>query len=306
MDLSVIIPVWNEEENIQPLYKKLTSVLAKTKKKYEILFVDDGSRDKTPDALFKINKKDKHVRVIQFRAHLGKSDALSTGFQKAKGKLIITMDGDLQDDPSEIPNFIKKQKEGYDLVVGWKHKRNDPITKLIPSKFFNKLTSWITGAKVHDSNCCYKIFTKDVMEDLKIYGELHRYIPALAQWNGYKITEIKVKHNPRLYGNSKYGVSRLIKGFMDLITIKFLNTYGKRPMHLFGTLGAIFLLIGFIINLYLVYVWVFLSELIGNRPLLTLGVLLMVIGAQFMSIGLLGEMIVDKESETKKRIRKQV
>jgi len=299
MNISVVIPVWNEEENIRPLHKRLSEVMRKTGKEYEIIFVNDGSTDHTAKAIDSLKSKDRHVKVVWFRTHRGKSDALSAGFAAAKGGHIITMDGDLQDEPNEIPNFIRKINEGYDMVVGWKYRRHDPVTKRLPSKFFNELTAWITGLKIHDSNCCFKIFKREVANDIKVYGELHRYIPALAHWKGYKVTEIRVQHNPRAFGKSKYGLGRLVKGMLDLVTIKFLNSYGKRPMHLFGSIGILSLLAGFITSLYLLYLKLGLMEDIGNRPLLILGVLLMVLGVQFISIGLLGEMIVSNSKDKK-------
>jgi len=253
MDISVVIPVWNEEENIRPLHRQLSSVMNKTKKNYEIIFVDDGSTDQTRKAIESLMKKDRRLKLVKFRRHSGKSDALSAGFEKAAGRYIITMDGDLQDDPREIPNFIRKINQGYDMVVGWKFKRHDPITKRLPSRFFNWLTARISGLPIHDSNCGFKMFRREAAEDISLYGELHRYIPALAHWQGYRVTEIKVEHHPRAFGKSKYGISRLVKGMLDLVTIKFLDTYGKRPMHLFGSLGIFSLTAGFLVNLYLVF-----------------------------------------------------
>ncbi len=296
-DISIIIPVWNEEDNIKPLHKALNQVMRKTNKYYEIIFIDDGSTDNTAKAIKSLGRKDRHIHLISFRRNFGKSAALLAGFEKAKGKFIITMDGDMQDDPNEIPNFIRKMNEGYDMVVGWRFKRQDSVTKRLASKFFNRLAACITGLNIHDSNCCFKMLTRDVVKEMKMYGELHRYIPALAHWRGFRVTEIKVQHHPRVYGKSKYGVGRLVKGMLDLITIKFLNSYGKRPMHIFGSLGIISLLAGLIINLYLFYIRIFLFEPIGHRPLLILGVLLMVLGVQFISIGLLGEMIASRSEE---------
>ena len=290
MKLSIIIPVWNEEENIQSLYNKLKTILIGD---YEILFVDDGSTDGTYHFLNNTRRKDSKLKIIRFKKNSGKSAALSMGFKHAKGDIIITMDGDLQDDPEEIPNFIEKIKEGYDLVVGWKYKRQDPLSKRIPSKFFNFLIKILTGVKIHDSNCCFKAYKKEVLKNLKIYGELHRYIPSLVHWKGFKITEIKVKHHKRLHGKSKYGISRLLKGFLDLLTIKFLIKYSKKPLHFFGSIGIISFLVGTMISLYLLYEKYFLDLNIGSRPLLILGVLCVIIGIQFICLGLLGEMILN-------------
>nr|MCK4930353.1 glycosyltransferase family 2 protein [Nanoarchaeota archaeon] len=291
MNISIVIPVYNEEKNIIILYKLLKSVLSKYQ--YEMIFVDDGSVDNTSSVIKDISKKDKKVKLISFQRNYGKSDALSAGFDNAKGDIIITLDGDLQDNPKEIPRFIEKLNQGYDLVVGWKFKRKDPLTKIIPSKFFNLLTSFLTKVKIHDMNCGFKAYKKKVIENINVYGELHRYIPALAFWKGYKIGEIKVKHHPRRYGKSKYGVSRLFKGFMDLITVKFLMSYGRRPLHLFGLTGLLCFFLGIVSGLYLTYLW-FKGIVIGDRPLLMLAVLLIVLGVQFISLGLLGDMIISE------------
>lgn len=297
MELSIVIPVWNEEENVSKLHKEIKKSI-KTKTNYEILFVDDGSSDKTYSELKKLKRTDSKIRIIKMRQHVGKSAALSEGFKNAKGKFIITMDGDLQDDPAEIPKFIKHiKKYDLDLVVGWKHKRQDPITKRWPSKIFNKLTAWLTGVKIHDSNCCFKIYRNEVVKNINVYGELHRYIPALAHWKGFKVGEMKVNHKPRRYGKSKYGIMRLLIGFLDLISVKFIISYSKKPMHLFGSIGVISLLIGFLVNLYLLLLKILYNATIGDRPLLMLGILLMVLGVQFISLGLIGELIIHVNSE---------
>ncbi len=295
-DVTVIVPVYNEEESIDPLYNELKPVLNGLKKQYEIIFVNDGSTDGSRQILRKLNKRDRNLRVIEFRRNFGKSAALAEGFRKAEGEIVITLDGDLQDDPREIPAFISKINEGFDLVVGWKHKRRDPLTKRIPSKIFNALTVYLTGVKVHDSNCCFKAYRREAVEKLKIYGELHRYIPALLHWKGYRVTEIKVKHRKRIYGKTKYGVMRLFKGLLDLITVKFLISYANRPLHFFGGMGMISFLLGSAVGIYLMYLK-FLNYAIGDRPLLILAVLLIILGMQFISIGLLGEMIVSGNKE---------
>lgn len=285
--ISIVIPVMNEQDNVTELYNQLKPVLSKTGE-YEILFIDDGSRDETAKRIKEI--KDKNVRLIQFQRNFGKAAALSCGFKESKGDLIITMDGDLQDDPKEIPRFIEKLKE-FDVVSGWKFKRYDPITKTMPSKFFNWLTKQITGVNIHDSNCGFKAYRRYVVENLDIYGELHRYIPALAHRKGYSIGEIKVEHHARKHGTSKYGVGRLLKGFLDLITVEFLIDYTKRPLHFFGSIGIISGGFGFLICLYLVNLWI-QSVHIGDRPLLMLGILLIIMGVQFIAIGLMGELMV--------------
>ena len=296
--ISIVVPVFNEEENLPELYSELEKILKKLNKSYEIIFVDDGSTDNSFKVLNEIKKKDRNVKIIKLRRNFGKSTALSIGLKKAQGEIIITLDADLQDNPNEIPKFLKKIDEGYDLVVGWRFKRKDPITKKLPSKIFNWLTSILTGIKIHDFNCCFKAFRKEVAKNIKIYGELHRYIPVLAFWKGYRIAEVKVDHRPRKYGKSKYGVMRLVSGFLDLITVKFLITYAKKPLHFFGIIGFLSLIIGFLIGIYLLYVKYILNQLIGDRPLLLLSVLLVLVGLQFIFMGLIGEMITSATGKT--------
>lgn len=289
-EISIIVPVYNEEKNVKELFAKLSDVLERLRKDYEIIFIDDGSTDNTFDILRELNNQ--RLKVIRFRRNFGKSAALSAGFECAQGDLLITLDGDLQDDPEEIPNFLNKIAEGYDLVVGWKAERKDPLKKKIASKVFNKLTAWLTGAKVHDSNCCFKLFKREVAKDIKIHGELHRYIPALAYWQGYRITEIKVKHHARKHGKSKYGFARLFKGFLDLITVKFLMTYLNRPIHFFGQAGLVLLFFGFLAGTTtLVFKFVLKIPLTSTQlPLIT--VFLIIIGAQFILMGLLAEILI--------------
>lgn len=290
-EISIVIPIFNEEENIKQLYSELKEVLDKTGKEYEIIFVDDGSTDNSFPILRKIHEKDNSLRAIRFQKNFGKSAALSAGFKNSKGSIVFTMDGDLQDDPKEIPNFLKEINKGYDIVVGWKFRRRDPLNKRIPSKIFNRLTSLLTGVKVHDINCCFKAYRREVIQNIDVYGELHRYIPALVHWKGYKVGELKINHRPRKFGKSKYGPMRLLKGFLDLITVKFLISYARRPLHLFGIIGFIFTLIGFLLSIYMLYLKYFLGQLIGDRPLLFAAILLVIVGIQFISMGLLGEMI---------------
>jgi glycosyltransferase involved in cell wall biosynthesis len=222
---------------------------------------------------------------------MGKSAALAVGFKEAKQGIVITMDADLQDDPKEFTALIAKLDEGYDLVTGWKKKRNDPMSKTVPSKFFNSVTSIFSGIKLHDFNCGLKAYRKEVIESLDVYGELHRYLPALAHWKGFRVTEIPVTHHPRKFGKSKFGSSRFFKGFLDLLTIVFVNRYGKRPLHLFGTIGTLLGLVGLGLNIYLTIDWIHGIPL-SNRPILLLGALLILVGVQLVSLGLLGEMIV--------------
>lgn len=299
-ELSVVIPVYNEGENLNSLYNQLKSVLESLGKTYEIILVDDGSTDSSFSILKKLHGQDHNVKVIQLRRNFGKAAALSAGFTSAQGKIIITMDADLQDDPRGIPNFIKKLNEGYDLVSGWRFKRQDPVSRTFPSRLFNSLTAALTGVKVHDFNCGFKAYRKELIESLDLYGELHRYIPALAHWKGFKVGETKVEHHPRAHGKSKYGVERLFRGLTDLFTVMYLTKYMKKPLHLFGAMGVLLLVIGFIINAYLAILKFILRQPIGGRPLLLLGVLLMLIGFQIISTGLIGEMIVSTRHKGEK------
>jgi glycosyltransferase involved in cell wall biosynthesis len=294
-NLSIIIPVHNEEENILELYERLYSTLSLPSLieiTYEIIFIDDGSTDGTFEEINKI--KNSKVKVVRFQRNYGKAAALSCGFKRSKGDFVITMDGDLQDDPKEIPRFIEELKR-YDMVSGWKNKRQDPISKTLPSKVFNRLTRFITGVKVHDFNCGYKAYNNYVIKNINLYGELHRYIPALVYWKGYTVGEIEVEHHPRVHGESKYGIERLLKGFLDLITVTFLMMYKKRPLHVFGGIGILFGLSGVIISIYLIVLWA-IGLKIGDRPLLMLGILLTVTGAQFISLGLIGELITNSRN----------
>ena len=300
LDLSIIIPINNEEGNIVPLYHKLFEHLQRIQRRYEIIIVDDGSTDSTFEKITQLHKQNSRIKIIKFRKNFGKSTALNVAFHYVKGQIIITMDGDLQDDPEEIPQFLAKIEEGFDLVSGWKYPRFDPFTKTIPSKFFNKLTCLFMGVDLHDFNCGFKAYKRVVVKNIQLYGEMHRYIPALAAWNGFKITEIKIKHHPRHSGKSKYGFSRLIKGFLDLITVKFLTNYASRPLHVFGVPGIISFLVGFVIGLYLVILKYLENAQLSERPLLMLSVLLMVIGFQFVSMGLLGEMIAFRDARDQK------
>jgi glycosyltransferase involved in cell wall biosynthesis len=298
--LSVIIPVNNEEGNIVPLYQKLHGQLEQMRKSYEIIIVDDGSTDSTFEKISLLHDQDPRVKIIKFRKNFGKSTALNVTFRYAEGQIIITMDGDLQDDPEEIPQFLAKIEEGFDLVSGWKYPRFDPLTKTIPSRFFNKLTCLITGVDLHDFNCGFKAYKRVVIKNIQLYGEMHRYIPALADWNGFKIAEIKIRHHPRQSGTSKYGFSRLIKGLLDLITVKFLTSYASRPLHVFGVPGIISFLAGTVIGLYLILLKYLENAPLGERPLLMLAVLLIVLGFQFVSLGLLGEMIAFRNIQDQK------
>ena len=289
--ITFVIPMYNEEGSLALLYEKIIQNTA-NKYKYEIIFVDDGSTDGSVTVIRKIIEDDPNVHLIVFRKNFGKAAALQAGFRNSKGDIIITMDADLQDDPSEISHFIDKINEGYDLVSGWKKERHDPLEKRLPSKLFNKVTSHLSGVELHDFNCGFKAYRREVVENIDVYGELHRYIPVLAYRKGFKITEIVVHHNKREYGKSKYGFERYLRGLFDSITVAFLGKFYDRPMYFFGKIGLLLLGVGALICGYLTVLW-FLGQGIGGRPLLMLGVLSIILGVQMFSIGFLGDMLVD-------------
>jgi glycosyltransferase involved in cell wall biosynthesis len=294
MDISIVIPAYNEEESLPDLIRNVTDVLQDLNKSHEIIIVDDGSNDNTLAVLKNLKREYTTLKIISFRKNYGKSAALSEAFKIAAGNYVITMDADLQDDPEEIPNLISALDSGeYDLVSGWKKRRHDPLSKTIPSKFFNFVTSRMTGIKIHDFNCGLKIYRNVVIKDLQIYGELHRFLPVLSQWNGFRVGEIIVKHHPRKYGKTKFGLSRFFNGFFDLLTVIMITRYQTSPLHIFGMLGLISSFIGILIELYLSVLW-FMGEGIRNRPLFFLGILGIIVGVQFIVFGLLGEMITSR------------
>ena len=304
-DISVVIPLLNEEESLGELADRIVSTIETMKRSYEIIFVDDGSTDGSFGRIRQLKTKYAAIQALRLRKNFGKSAALAEGFKMASGKFVITMDADLQDDPAEIPNLIRKLEEGADLVSGWKKTRHDPMTKTLPSRFFNFVTRTMTGIPLHDFNCGLKAYRSEVIKNVSLYGELHRYIPALAKWEGYRnITEIVVHHHPRKFGRSKFGLSRFLKGFLDLVTVLFLSRYVKRPLHFFGLIGVIFLLAGLGINTYLTYEW-WMGIPLTNRPIIFLGILLILVGFQIISTGLIGEMIThhfQKQKEKKTEI----
>ncbi|NUM79780.1 glycosyltransferase [bacterium] len=306
-EISVVIPLLNEEESLTELTAMIVDAIGTMNRSYEILFIDDGSSDRSFEIIRRLQSQNPNVRALKFRKNFGKSAALAEGFRRTRGRYVITMDADLQDDPREIPNLIKKLEEGYDLVSGWKKKRFDPIGKTIPSKFFNFVTGRMTGINLHDFNCGLKGYRSEVVKDVSLYGELHRYIPALAKWEGYsRITEIVVQHHPRKYGYSKFGMARFFRGFLDLVTVLFLSRYVKRPLHFFGFIGVFIFLIGLGINTYLSIDW-FLGVPLANRPMLFLGILLMLIGFQILMTGLIGEMITHHSQKTQEHpVREEI
>ena len=303
MKISVVIPVYNEVESVEQLYKELIKVLSSFDS-YQIIFVDDGSSDGSVNVIKKIIENDINTNIIQFHRNYGKSAALGEGFKNANGEYIVTMDADLQDDPKEIPNLVSKLEEGFDLVSGWKKNRKDPLSKKIPSKFFNFITRLFTGVKIHDFNCGLKIYRQSVVKTLEIYGGRHRYIPALAGYKNFKVTEIIVNHRPRLYGETKYGGSRMFHGFFDLISILFLSKYTQSPLYFFGKVGLYTFLSGVGIEIYIIYLKYALNEPFAKHmALLMLGVLIIVIGIQFFSIGLVGEMIANSNQYKESRVK---
>lgn len=295
--ISVVIPLLNEEESLRELAARLESVLTElAPNSYQVLFIDDGSTDTSYQVLQELHTQNARFQAIRFRRNYGKSAALAVGFARAEGDIVITMDADLQDDPQELPALCAKLDEGYDLVSGWKKKRYDPWHKTMPSKLFNAVTSKMSGIRLHDFNCGLKAYRKEVVKALTIYGDMHRYIPALAHWEGFRVTEIAVQHHPRKFGVSKFGAKRFITGFLDLLTVLFTTKYIKRPLHLFGTIGALLLLIGIGIESTLTAEWFLGMTYFSNRPIVLLGILLIIVGVQLISMGLLGELLVKNSS----------
>ena len=293
MDLSVIIPFYNEAQNIPVFFDELCQVLQGSALTWEVLAIDDGSQDATFSLLKEEVIQHKQIKVLRLRKNFGQTAALSAGFDMAQGEIIITMDGDLQNDPRDIPALIAKLREGYDIVSGWREKRQDPFfSRRLPSMIANKMISWVTGVNLHDYGCTLKAFKQEVVKNIRLYGELHRFIPAVASWMGVTIAEMPVNHRSRKFGRSKYGISRTIRVLLDLITVKFLLTYSTRPIHVFGLWGILSGLAGFALAGYLTIQRLFFGVPLSNRPILLLAILLIFIGIQFISMGLLGELQV--------------
>lgn len=293
IDVSIVIPLLNESANIVPLYGKLVEALEKVDKSWELIYIDDGSKDSTFVDLIELNERDQRVKVIRLRRNFGQTAALSAGFDHSQGEVIVTMDGDLQNDPADIPVLLEKIDEGYDIVSGWRIRRKDKFfTRRLPSLVANGLISYVTGVKLHDYGCSLKAYRREVIKNIKLYGELHRFVPALAKWIGIRVAEVPVNHFPRKHGRSKYGLSRTIRVILDLLTVKFLLDYATRPIQIFGLMGLFSFSLGTILGLYLSFLKIFYNEGLSDRPLLLLAVLLVVLGVQFISMGLLGEMVV--------------
>jgi len=293
--LSVVVPAMNEEGNIPVLHRAIADVLEPTGITFELILVDDGSIDGTWQAIEALSACDRRVIGLRHRRNFGKARGLATGFSVASGELVLTMDADLQDDPAEIPRFLAKLDEGFDLVSGWKQRRQDPLGKTLPSRVFNATVRTVSGVPLHDFNCGFKIYRADVIRNIRLYGELHRFTPVLAHAEGFRVGELAVRHHPRRWGTSKYGWSRLIKGFLDLLTVTFLTEYRQRPMHVLGVPGVAALAAGGLIGLWLTAEKIITGASIGNRPLLLLAVLLVLVGVQFFGLGLVGELLVHGE-----------
>jgi glycosyltransferase involved in cell wall biosynthesis len=294
--VSVVVPLLNEESSLEELYREIAAALEPRGEPFEVVFVDDGSTDGSLAALGRLHDAMSNVVIVQLRRNFGKAAALQAGFLEARGEVIVTIDADLQDDPAEIPQLLAKLDEGFDLVSGWKTRRNDPFLRKLFSRVFNWTTGLISGVRLHDVNCGLKAYRAEVLQDMRLYGELHRFIPVLAAYQGYRIAEIPVNHRPRRHGRSRYGPERYLRGFFDLLSVTFMGRYRYRPLHLFGGIGLLMGAVGFIVLLYLTVLW-FWGEGIGTRPLLTLGVLLMVVGIQFVSLGLISELITSQHEE---------
>ncbi|MFT5141510.1 MAG: glycosyltransferase involved in cell wall biosynthesis [Rhodothermales bacterium] len=295
-ELSIVVPLLDESQSLGELAEKI--VVACASIAFEVLFVDDGSTDPSWTTIGVIHAGDPRFGGIRLRRNYGKSAALSIGFREARGRFVVTMDADLQDDPSEIPAMLEKLRGGAHLVSGWKRERQDPLSKTIPSRFFNAITRRLSGIKLHDFNCGLKAYQSDVVKSVRLYGELHRYIPLLAKWEGYdRIEEQVVVHHPRTYGNTKFGLERFLRGFLDLLSVLFLTRFAARPMHFFGMLGTLAFMGGLTISLWLSVEKVFYGRPIGDRPLLLLGVLLILVGIQMFTTGLLGQLIIRPSQE---------
>lgn len=297
--LSIVVPIYNEEDSIPHLYERLTSELDKLGYPYEILAIDDGSRDRSFALLRDLAAHDQRLRVVRFRRNFGQTAGFSAGFSRALGDVVVTIDADLQNDPADIGTLLTRLDEGYDVVSGWRANRQDPFwNRRLPSQIANRLISWATGVHLHDYGCSLKIYRRDVLDNIQLYGELHRFIPAIASWQGVDVAEVPVNHQARQFGSSKYGISRTVRVLLDLLTVRFLLSYGTRPMQIFGLIGLLSIIAGLAIGTYLAFLKVAYNEALADRPLLLLSVLLLILGVQSISIGLLGEMIVRTYYET--------
>ena len=294
--ISVVVPLRDEERTVALLYDEVRAALEPLARPWEVVYVDDGSTDGSWAALTRLHAAHENVRVVRLRRNFGKATALQAGFAEASGNVIVTMDADLQDDPAEIPRLLAKLDEGFDLVSGWKTRRRDPLSRRIVSKIFNSVTGWLSGVHLHDMNCGLKAYRAEAVQGLRLYGELHRFIPVLAHHRGFRVAELAVNHRAREHGRSRYGLERYVRGFLDRLTVSFLGRYRTRPLHLFGGLGLLLGSLGSGVLLYMVALKLG-GEAIGGRPLLVLGVLLVVVGLQFFSLGLIAEMVTRQHEE---------
>jgi len=291
--LSIVIPIYNEEGNIEPLYREIEGALEGLGVEYEILAIDDGSTDDSFTVLKRLHEEDPRVRVIRFRRNFGQTAAFAAGFDAAWGEMVVTLDADLQNDPADIPLLLSKIEEGYDVVSGWRVGRKDPfLTRRLPSMVANWLISQTTGVRLHDHGCSLKAYRSEVIKEVRLYGELHRFIPALASWMGVRVAEVPVQHHARRFGKSKYGLARTIRVLLDLLTVRFLLSYSTRPIQMFGLLGLLSFVIGAVLLAYLGYVRLVLQQPIADRPLILLALLLTMVGVQLVTMGLLGELVV--------------
>lgn len=297
MDLSMVIPVKDENENLPDLMKEIVAAMEPTGFEYEVIVIDDGSRDNTWEVVEGLSKDYPFIRAYKFQFNCGKAAALALGFSKAKGKYVATLDGDLQDDPLEIPKMIDLLNSGFDLVSGWKVRRLDPWHKTLPSKLFNLTVSMVCGQRLHDFNCGIKAYRSGVVKFIQLYGDYHRFIPVMAKWQGFRITEMPVAHRARIHGVSKYGISRLVSGFLDLVSLMFMRSFSAKPLHFFGLIGLVFMLIGLGVCGYFGYEWIN-SGALHVRPLLLAGGFSLVMSIQFISLGLLGEMLNGNKQRT--------
>jgi glycosyltransferase involved in cell wall biosynthesis len=301
--ISAVIPAWNEVESLLELQLELAAALDRLGRPWEVLYIDDGSRDGTDAVIERLAAADPRVRGVSFRSNCGKAAALATGFRLARGEWVVTLDADLQDDPAELPRLVEALEGGLDLVSGWKQERQDPLSKTLPSKLFNLVTSMVVGLRLHDFNCGFKLYRREVTEALQIYGELHRFVPALAHWAGFRVGEVPVRHRPRRHGRSKFGAARFVNGFLDLLSAAFISTSALKPLHFFGRIGLLFLVVGGGLGLWFVVQWLGGTPM-RARPLMLLGGWLALTGVQFIVMGLLGEMIAHMRSQADYPVRR--
>jgi glycosyltransferase involved in cell wall biosynthesis len=302
--ISVVIPAFNEAESLPELHREVVAALDRLGHAWEIVYVDDGSRDGSDEVMAKLAAGDPRVRGAALRRNFGKSAALATGFRLARGEWVVTMDADLQDDPSELPRLIEALEQGNDLVSGWKRNRQDPLTKTLPSRLFNAVTSMVAGLKLHDFNCGFKLYRREVTEAIELYGEFHRFMPALAHWRGFRVAEVPVHHRARRFGRSKFGAARFINGFLDLLAAAFISTSALKPLHVFGRIGLLFLGVGVVIGIWFIVQWAG-GEPMRVRPLMLFGVGLVLLGIQFVLMGLLGEMIAHQGARADYPVRRR-